>query len=66
MVYLITYSRADVVKFPFRESFSEAILQAWQSFGVTVAQWVACTERHHNTEADHDNELNQYHFHMAV
>lgn len=66
MVYLITYSRADVVKFPSRESFSEAVLQAWQSFGVTVAQWVACIEGHHNTDADHDNELNQYHFHMAV
>jgi len=27
VVYLITYSRADVVKFPSKESFSNAILQ---------------------------------------
>ena len=27
IVYLITYSRADTVKFPTRESFSEAVLE---------------------------------------
>ena len=35
VVYLITYSRADVVKF-----CSSAVLQAWQNFGVRVVQWV--------------------------
>ena len=27
LVYLITYSRADTVKFPTRESFGEAVLE---------------------------------------
>ena len=38
VVYLITYGRADVVKFPSKESFSSAVLQAWQNFGITVVQ----------------------------
>ena len=28
IVYLITYSRADVVKFPSKESFSHAVIEA--------------------------------------
>ena len=39
VVYLITYSRADVVKFPSKESSSNAVLQAWQNFGVRVFRW---------------------------
>ena len=50
VVYLITYSRADVVKFPSKESFSRAVLQAWQNFGVRVVQWVTCIEAHHITD----------------
>ena len=36
--YFITFSRADVVKFPSKESFSSAVLQAWLNFGVRVLQ----------------------------
>ena len=49
VVYLITYSQASFVKFPCKESFSNAVLQAWGNFGVKVAQWVTCIEAHHNT-----------------
>ena len=67
VVYLITYSRADVVKFPSKESFSNAVLQAWQSFGVRVVQGVMCIEAHHNTDsAETGWEMNLYHYHMAI
>ncbi|CAH3176812.1 unnamed protein product, partial [Porites lobata] len=67
VVYLITYSRADVVKFPSKESFSNAVLQAWQNFGVRVVQWVTCIEAHHNTDnAETGQEMNLYHYHMAI
>ena len=59
VVYLITYSRADVVKFPSKESFSNAVLQAWQNFGVTVVQWVTSIEAHHNTDnAENGQNMN--------
>ena len=67
VVYLITYSRADVVKFPSKESFSNAVLQAWQNFGVRVVQWVMCIEAHHNTDnGEHEQNMNLYHYHMAI
>ena len=36
MVYLITYSRADTSKFPTRESFSEAVIEAWKFFVINI------------------------------
>ena len=66
VVCLITYSRADVVKFPSKESFSSAVLQVWQNFGVRVVQWVTCIEAHHNTDnAENGENMNLYHYHMA-
>ena len=69
VVYLITYkgSRADVVKFPSKESFSNAVLQARQNFGVRVVKWVMCIEAHHNTDnAENGREMNLYHYLMAI
>ncbi|KAM7452400.1 hypothetical protein ABFA07_000080 [Porites harrisoni] len=67
VVYLVTYSRADNVQFPSKESFSNAVLQAWQNFGVRVVQWVTCIEAHHNTDnAETGQEMNLYHYHMAI
>ena len=67
VVYLITYGRADVVKFPSKESFSNAVLQAWQNFGVRVVKWVMCIEAHHNTDnAENGQEMNLYHYLMAI
>ena len=35
-VYLITYSRADIAKFPCRERFSSAVVEAWNHFGIRM------------------------------
>ncbi len=56
-VYLITYSRADVRRFPTREVFSDAVLQAFGNTSTRVLQWVCCQEQH---------EDGGPHFHMAV
>ena len=66
IVYLITYSRADVVKFPSKESFSHAVIEAWQKIGVRVLQWVVSIEGHHNSDSANGDNTNQYHYHMAV
>lgn len=69
MVYLITYSRVDTTKFSSKESFSLAILEAWQHFGIRILHWVVCIEAHSNNNgcASSDNiNMNLYHFHIAV
>lgn len=68
LVYIITYSRADLSKFPSRERFAEAIIKAWETCKINVKQWVVSIEAHANaeSEADVNDELNNYHFHMAV
>ena len=66
IVYLITYSRADVVKFPSKESFSHAVIEVWQKIGVRVLQWVVSIEGHHNSDSANGDNTNQYHYHMAV
>ena len=41
LVYLVTYSRADVEKVPTREAFAEKVSLGWMEMtGVTVVQWV--------------------------
>ena len=55
IVYLITYSRADVVKFPSKESFSRAV------------QRLMCIEAYYNTDNGQDGEnINLYHYHIAI
>ena len=67
VVYLMTYSRADVVKVPSKESFSNAVLQAWQNFGVGVLQWVTCIEAHYNTDsAENGENMSLYYYDMAI
>jgi len=69
MVYLVTYSRADTTKFPRKESFSLAILEAWQHFGIRIPHWVVCIEAHSNNNgcvSDDNINMNLYHFDMAV
>ena len=66
-MYLITCSWADVVKFPSKESFSRAVLQAWQNFGIRVVQRLMCIEAHYNTDNGQDGKnMNLYHYHMAI
>ena len=64
-VYLITYSRADMAKFPCKERFSSAVVEAWNSCGITVVQLVVCIEAHTNT-CESTDEMNLYHYHMAL
>ena len=64
-VYLMTYSRADMAKFPSRETFSSAVIEAWNSCGIRVVQWVVCIEAHSN-DCESIDEMNLYHFHMAL
>ena len=57
-VYLITYSQADLVKFPTRESFADAIIDAFSSkTPASVIQWVCAREQH---------QTNGEHYHMAL
>ena len=66
-IYLITYSRADMTKFSCRQSFSSAVVEAWESCRVRVLQWVTCIEGHTTNDSDStSSEMNLYHFHMAI
>ena len=64
-VYLMTYSRADMAKFPSRENVSPAVREAWNSCGIRVVQWVVCIAAHSN-DCESIDEMNLYHFHMAL
>ena len=45
--YLITYSRENLVKFPTRQSFGEAVVSCFHNSGkVTVDYWACCLEEH--------------------
>ena len=46
-VYLVTYSQADLDKFPTRRSFAEAVVCSFHEFNAKVLQWV-CSKESHN------------------
>ena len=54
-VYLITYSQADVKKFPTRRSFADAVLAPFA--GTNVMHWCCSKEYHQNSGV---------HYHMSV
>lgn len=57
--YLLTYSQADLQKFPTRESFGRAVEACFSASGkVIVEYWACCLERHENTGG--------YHYHVSV
>lgn len=56
-VYLLTYSQADVNKFPTRKSFAEAVLAAFSGANNKVLQWCCSQERHQHAGV---------HYHMCV
>lgn len=49
-VYLITYSQADVNKFPTRQSFANAVLAAFAE--TNVVHW-CCSKEHHQKSGVH-------------
>ena len=47
LVYLVTYSRADLENIPTREAFAEIVSLGWmETAGVKVHQWVVALELH--------------------
>jgi len=49
-----------------RESFSQAVIEAWKFYGINILHWVVCIEAHANLHSESGDDLNYYHFHMTV
>jgi hypothetical protein len=56
-VYLITYSQADVRRFPSRDSFAKLIVEAFEQTPASIIQWVCSKETHQD---------GGIHFHVAI
>ena len=56
-VYLITYSKANLRKFPTRESFAQAVVRSFEATNTKIEHWVCCKEAH---------QVNGFHYHMAI
>ena len=56
-VYLITYSKADLQKFPTRESFAQAVVKSFEATNTKIEHWVCCKEAH---------QVDGFHYHMAI
>ena len=54
---MVTYSQADITKFPTREQFARAVVNSFSTGTANVVQWVCCREEH--------NEKGQ-HYHLAI
>ena len=57
MVYLLTYSQADITKFPTRTVLADAVVQSFTSETVSVVQW-CCSKEKHKQSGEH--------FHICV
>lgn len=57
LVYLLTYSKVDLERFPSRESFAEVIKYSFECKGLRLLQWVVSLEPHKD---------GGYHYHMAL
>ena len=57
LVYLVTYSQADLEKFPDRAEFAKIIVNGFESRGVQIVQWVVSLEAH---------DVEGHHYHVAV
>ena len=56
-VYLITYSQADLSRFPTREKFATDVVNAFNEGKVKVKSWVCCREAH---------KEGGLHYHLAI
>ena len=45
-VYLVTYSQADTIKFPTRESFAVAVISSFRAPSAHVLHWCCSKELH--------------------
>ena len=57
--YLVTYSQADLNKFPTRKSFGKCIKEAFNVGAVNVLYWACCLE-------EHENGGNHYHMSLKL
>ena len=58
LVYILTYSRADVSRFSTKRHFADAVVDAWKSCGIEISHWVVSIEGHAVT--DNDDEMNMF------
>jgi hypothetical protein len=56
LVYLVTYSQADLTKFSSREEFAEALVLAFSKDN-NIIQWCCCLE---------DHKDGGKHYHVAI
>ena len=56
-VYLVTYSQADLTRFPTRQEFAHVVVQSFSIGTAHVVQWVCCRESHRR---------NGQHYHLAI
>ena len=58
--YLVTYSRADMIRFPDCDWFAKCVLEAFEhgNSAARVVQWAACFENQSDKEHKH--------YHMAI
>ena len=59
-VYLVTYSQADMAKFPTRKNFANEVVKYFQSTKVKVLHWLCCNS------CIREHEGNMQHFHLAL
>ena len=63
LVYLVTYSRADLSKIPDRQTFAHAVKEAFEHLGVaTIQHYVVSQENHAASTRGQSNK----HYHMAL
>ena len=56
-VYLITYSQADLVKFPTREELARVTEESFSTGAANVVQWECCRDKHSKSRE---------HYHLAI
>ena len=49
-VYLLTYSKANVEKFPSLQSFLSVVTKFFAETGTEVSHWACCQEHHKNKD----------------
>ena len=53
IVYILTYSRADVSRFPTQPHSADAVVDAWKSYGIEISHWVVSIEGHARPRKSH-------------